>query len=92
MYSLFNKMKDLNLNVETQVALFNTYVSRALCYAAKISEYHKGPDVEIIHTMYSKIILSVRQSTFNDMIYCEFGRFLFVMYRKWKLLVEIPKK
>lgn len=74
MYSLKSKTKDLFLNTETMLSLFDTYVSSVLLYSCEVYAMHKGKFLEQVHLDFCKNVLGVKSSTTNAMIYIELGR------------------
>ena len=53
-----------------------------LNYAAEVWGYHKGPDIEIIHTKFCRKILCVKPSTNLSALYGELGRTPMIIQRK----------
>ena len=78
-------MKDNNLNVETTLSLFDTYVSSVLHYGCEVWGFHKAPHVEKVHVEFLKRIMFLRKSTNNVMVYFELGRCPMYIQRKLRI-------
>lgn len=85
-FNLFKKVKDNNLNVETTLSLFDTYVSSVLHYGCEVWGFHKAPHVEKVHVEFLKRIMFLRKSTNNVMVYFELGRCPMYIQRKLRIL------
>ena len=48
--------------------------------------YHTAPDIEKIHLYFLKRILKVRNSTVNNMVYCELGRLPLYVERQCRMV------
>ena len=86
MFALFTKCNNMNLNVETLLHLFDTYVGSILSYGCEVWGASKANDIEKVHTHFCKRILHVKKSTSNSMVYCELGRFPLEYYRKYRMI------
>ena len=76
----------MSLNVETSLSLFDTYISIVLQYASEIWGNHPGNCVEKVQLDFCKLLLGVKKSTCNVMIYAELGRLPLHVIRKIKIL------
>ncbi|XP_033731490.1 uncharacterized protein LOC117321133 [Pecten maximus] len=74
LFALRSKCNNLNLNIKTMLHLFDTYISSILCYACEVWSTHNALEVEKVHLEFCKILLGVKKSTCNAMIYIELGR------------------
>ena len=79
MFALKSNVKNMCLNVETLLSLFDTYVASILNYGCEVWGSHYANDVEKVHLEYKKSILSVRKNTNTASVYFETGR-LFVFF------------
>ena len=61
--------------VDIQFKLFDSLVLPILLYCCEIWGFEKLEDIEQVHLIFYKIILCVKKSTPNVMIYGELGRF-----------------
>ena len=52
-------LKNHSFNVETQCAVFDTYVTSVLLYGSEIWGWHKSGDVENIHVNFCRKVLGV---------------------------------
>ena len=75
LYAITKVCKDNYFNIETQLSVFDTFVSSVINYASEIWGFHQAPDIEKLHTSFCKKILGVRKNTCNSFIYQELGRF-----------------
>jgi len=53
-----------------------------LCYGSEVWGFHNAVDIELVHTIYLKQLLSVRQQTSNVCMYGETCRFLLIFKDK----------
>lgn len=60
MYSLKSKTKELFLNIETMLSLFDNYVSSKLLYSCKVYAMHEGKSLEQVDLDFCKNILGVK--------------------------------
>ena len=86
MFSLMSNLRKFKFNIQTQCAVFDTYVNSILSYGAEVWGFHKGPDVEKVHTVFCKKLLGVKKNTPNDFIFCELGRLPLFLNRKLKVI------
>ena len=75
LYSLYSKIRNINIPVDLQLKLFDTLVLPILTYSSEIWGFENKGIIEKIHLQFCKKILSVRSSTPNLMVYGELGRF-----------------
>ena len=86
MFSLMSNLRKFKFNIRTQCAVFDTYVNSILSYGAEVWGFHKGPDIEKVHTCFCKNVLGVKKNTCNDFIYCELGRLPLTLSRQLKII------
>jgi hypothetical protein len=85
-FSLWSRVKGNNLNVETTLSLFDTYLISVLHYGCEIWGFHKAPHIERVHMNFLKKIMLLRKSTNNLMVYFEFGRCPMYIQRKVRIV------
>lgn len=73
MFGILKTCKEIVLNIESKLKVFNTYVASVLNYGAEVWSFHTGKDVECVHTRFCKLMLKVFSSSPNFMIYTELG-------------------
>ena len=86
MYGIAKTFMNENLNVETKLSVFDTYISSILNYGCEIWGFDKAKDVEKVHTDFCKRILNVKGTTSNYMIYSELGRVPLHIIRKIRIM------
>ena len=75
MYAMLNKIRDLNLPIDIQLKLFDSLVTPVITYGCEVWGCNHIDIIEKIHLRFCKIILSVKNSTNNVMVYGELGRY-----------------
>ncbi|XP_033746730.1 uncharacterized protein LOC117331881 [Pecten maximus] len=85
LFALMRVCKKQYFNIETQLAVFDTYVSSIVNYGSEIWGFHKGSDIEKLHINFCKRLLGVRKSTPNMMVYFELGRYPLYITRKLRI-------
>ena len=76
MYEVLKRGRTHNLSVECQIELFDKMVKPILLYGSEIWGYSKNIDcLEKIQLRFCKLLLKLKSSTPNYMIYGELGRF-----------------
>jgi hypothetical protein len=76
MYEVLKRGRTHNLSVECQLELFDKIVKPILLYGSEIWGYSKNIDcLEKIQLRFCKLLLKLKSSTPNYMIYGELGRF-----------------
>ena len=86
LFAVFSKLNKFKFNIETQCAVFDSYVNSILSYGSEVWGFHKANDVEKLRTYFCKRILGVKKSTSNIMVYCELGRLPLYLTRKLKII------
>ena len=74
MFSINACLNNHSFNVETQCAVFDTYVTSVLLYASEIWGSHKSGDVEKIHVNFCKEVLGAGPKAAINFLYSELGR------------------
>ena len=83
---LYGKMKNMCLNVETKLYLFDCYISPVLFYGSEIWGFHNATEVEKLHLEFCKNVLKVKKSIVSMMVYSDLGRFPLLLGRKVKII------
>lgn len=74
MYGVIKKARNLNLSVDCQLDMFDKMVLPILLYGYEIWGYEKLDILERVHLRFCKLILKVKKSTPNFIVYGELGR------------------
>ena len=69
LFALYKNIKDMFLNVETSLSLFDTYNSSVLQCASELWEHHRGNCFEKFQLDFCERLLGVKKSACNVMIY-----------------------
>ena len=75
MYSLYKKSRSLQLPVDIQFNLFDRVVVPIMLYSCEVWVFSNISTLENLHRKFCKMVLKLRSSTPNVMIYGETGRF-----------------
>ena len=75
MYSLFKKSRSLQLPIDIQFHLFDKVVLPIMLYSCEVWGFSNISPLEKLHRKFCKMVLKLRSSTPNVMIYGETGRF-----------------
>ena len=86
MFAMKRSCKNLILNVETSIYLFNTYVTPILNYGCETWGHINTPNIEKVHLRFLKCLLGVNINTPNCIIYNETGIFPLYVNRQITLL------
>jgi hypothetical protein len=65
MFGLKNSCKDVSLNVETELYMFDTYVMPILNYGCETWGFHKAPNIDKVFTQFCKHLLGVSRKAIN---------------------------
>lgn len=93
MFSIMKKSRKFNLPVDLQLHLFDTMVSPILLYGSEVWGYEDNSIIESLYLSFYKMILKVKKSTPNCIIYGELGRYpsdIFIKSRMigfWKRII-----
>ena len=71
LYSVYYKIRNINIPLDLQLKIVDTLVSSILLYACKVIEIDKNDNIEKVHLQFLKNILSVRTTTPNYLVYGE---------------------
>ena len=80
------EVKSHSFNITTLISLFDIFVSPVLNYCSELWRYVKAQDTERENTVFLKRLLGLKQSTSNDMVYCESGRLPLIVQRQFNML------
>jgi hypothetical protein len=83
LYALYRQIYNLAIPVDLQLKFFDSLVTPIFLYS---SETWCFECIEKIHLQFCKIVLSVRSSTLNFMVYGELGRFPLELQTKIKMI------
>ena len=86
MYSLYKKARSLQLPIDIQFNLFDRVVAPIMLYSCEVWGFSNIYPVENLHRKYCKMLLKLRSSTPNIMIYGETGRFPFEVIIKERMI------
>ena len=91
MYDILNKGRIHNLSVSCQLDLFDKVIIPMLTYGSEIWGYENIDILEKLHVKFCKLLLNLKTSTPNFMLYGELGRYPLNITVKLKkiILVEI---
>lgn len=74
MFKLLSKAKDLDLSIETTLELFDKVVVPVVTYGAELWGFENLDTIELFHRKFLKLVLGVRKTIPNCMVYGETGR------------------
>ena len=86
MYSLYKKSRTLQLPVDIQFNLFDRVVAPIMLYSCEVWGFSNISPLEILHRKFCKMVLKLRSSTPNIMIYGETGRFPYEVIIKERMI------
>ena len=86
MYGVIKKSRQNNLSVECQLDLFDKIVLPILLYGSEIWGFENLDLLERVHVQFCKIILCLKQSTPNMIVYAELGRYPIVLNAKLRMV------
>ena len=64
-----------NMKISEILGLFDKIVLPILLYGCEVWGFHRAPEIERVHLKFCKRLLHVKQSTQNDFVYGELGRY-----------------
>ena len=85
-FSLIKKARKGKLPIDIQFELFDRMVLPSLLYGCEIWGYRSYKTLETLHLYFCKLILKLKESTPNLMVYGETGRFELEYYAKKRLI------
>jgi hypothetical protein len=74
MYGLLRKSSKLQLEVDSQLVLFDSLVASVLLYGCEVWGYENNMEIEKVQNKFFKTILHLNSSTSSVMLYGELGR------------------
>jgi hypothetical protein len=72
-FGLKNSCKDVSLNVETELYMFDTYVMPILNYGCETWGFHKAPNIDKVFTQFCKHLLGISRKAINAAVFNELG-------------------
>lgn len=75
MFAILRKSRKLQLPVDLQLQLFDSMVVPILLYGTEVTGFENSEVIERLCTQFYKIILNVKKSTPNIILYGELGRY-----------------
>ena len=75
MYDVLKKGRTHNLSIQCQLDLFDKIVVPILLYGCEVWGIGKNDDIERVHLKFCKLLLRLKTSTPNFMVYGELGRY-----------------
>ena len=86
LFSLIKKARRENLPLDIQFELFDRMVAPVILYGSEIWGYKNLKSLEKLHLKFCKMLLKLKQSTPNVMVYGETGRFCLEYYAKKRMI------
>ena len=86
MHDILNKGRVHNLSVSCQLDLFDKIIIPMLTYGSEIWGYENIDILEKVHVKFCKLLLNLKTSTPNFMLYGELGRYPLNITVKLKIL------
>ena len=90
--SILRKSRKLHLPIDLQLQLFNSMVAPILLYVSEITGFDKSDGLERLCTQFHKIILILKKTTPNIILYGELGRYSIDISFKARMIVFLAKK
>ena len=75
MFSVLRKSRKLQLPIDLQLQLFDSIIVPILLYGSEVTGFENSDIIERLCTQFYKIILNVKKSTPNCILYGELGRY-----------------
>lgn len=86
LYSVYYKIRNINIPIDLQLKIFDTLVRPILLYGCEVIGYEKNDNIEKVHLQFLKKILKVRATTPSHLVYGELGRFPLIVDIKCRIL------
>ena len=86
MYSILKKGRENKLSIECQFELFDRAVLPVILYGSEIWGFEKLDILERIHLKFCKLLLHLKQSTPDCIIYTELGRYPIALSAKVRMI------
>ena len=85
MFSVLRKSQKLQLPIDLQLQLFDSMIVPILLHGSEVAGFENSDILERLCTQFYKIILNVKKSTPNCILYCELGRYpiVFKLNQEW---------
>ena len=92
MVSILRKSRKLHLPIDLQLQLFDGMVAPILLYVSEITGFDKSDGLERLCTQFYKIILNLKKTTPNIILYGELWRYSIDISFKARMIVFLAKK
>ena len=86
MFNILKICKNLSLNVESKLNVFDVYVSTVLNFGCEVWGFNVADKVEKVHIEFLKRILNAKKCTPSFMVYSELGRLPLQIERKCRII------
>ena len=86
MYAIIKKLRELNLLIDCQLDMFDKMVVPILLYGSELWGFENLCIIEKLHLKFCKLVLSLKTSTPNVMIYGELARYPLCVKVKIRML------
>lgn len=86
MYAIIKKSRELNLSIDCQLDMFDKMVVPILLYGSELWGFENLCIIEKLHLKFCKLVLSLKTSTPNFMIYGELARYPLCVKVKIRML------
>ena len=86
MYSLLQKCRKHKLSIECQLYMFVKTILPILLYGSEIWGFENIDIIDRVHSRLFKLILHLKQSTPNFMVYGELGRYPISVIMKVRMI------
>ena len=86
MFSVFRKSRKLQLPIDLQLHFFDNMIVPILLYGSEVAGFENSDILERLCTQFYKIILNVKKSTPNCILYGELGRYPFSIQIKPRMI------
>lgn len=86
MYGLLQKCRKHKLSIECQLDMFDKTILPILLYGSEIWGFENIDIIERVHLRFCKLILHLKQSTPNFMVYGELGRYPISLIMKVRMI------
>ena len=86
MFAIFKKDRSMNLDMYTQLKLYDSVVVPILLYGCEVLEFFNFNLIEKLHLKSYKILLKVKKCSSSNMVYGELGRKLLSNVIKYRII------
>ena len=85
-FSILKKSRKLHLPIALQLQLFDSMVAPILLYGSEITGFEKSDGLERLCTQFYKIILNLKKTTPNIILYGDLGRYPLDIFVKARMI------